>query len=346
MAAVPQLPNPTTPMALLPPDLAFQVTISSYILVGSCGVLVWDLLDNITSDFRLLTKYRIGPATVIYFISRLGSLAYVLGSTIFETAAITHNCFGFDKVVSGLYPVAIAPTALLFLFRVRAVFDRNNYVIGFFTFMWFAVLAGCIAVTQGVTGANIGPTKYCVNVGLKPYAGAGGIIPVVNDTLVFLAISWRLLMNARVELDLHKGVKTFVFGDYLPAFSKAIFQDGQAYYLTTVTTNLVAVIMFWITAVPPTYRSMFTIPNIALMNIMACRVFRKTKFGIFRETAISTSHIISTRVTQGISSNSIPLHLRSGPKITKEVITDRDFDTIDMARSTHSGGNSKKSDWV
>lgn len=33
-----QLPNPLTPMAFFPPDLAFQVTISSYIVVGACGV--------------------------------------------------------------------------------------------------------------------------------------------------------------------------------------------------------------------------------------------------------------------------------------------------------------------
>jgi len=28
-------------------------------------------------------------------------------------------------------------------------------------------------------------------------------------------------------------------------------------------------------------------PNIALMNIMACRVYRKTKFGIYREGSIT-----------------------------------------------------------
>ena len=32
------LPNPHTPMAFLPPELAYQVTISIYILVGSLGV--------------------------------------------------------------------------------------------------------------------------------------------------------------------------------------------------------------------------------------------------------------------------------------------------------------------
>ncbi|KAF9045141.1 hypothetical protein BJ165DRAFT_1528051 [Panaeolus papilionaceus] len=336
------LPNPLTPMALLPPDLAFQVTISTYILVGSCGVLVWDILDNLTGDFRLLTKYPIGLATVAYFVSRLGSLGYALTSTIYETAAITNDCNHFFHIVSAFYPLAIPMTALLFLFRVRAVFDRNNYIVAFFTFMWLAVLGGCIAVSQGVTGANIGPTKYCINAAFKPYIGAGGIIPVVNDTLVFLAISWRLLSNARVQMGLQTTMKAFVSGDYLPAFSKAIFQDGQVYYLTTVTSNLVVVIMFYIDAVPPVYRSMFTVPNVALMNIMACRVFRKTKFGVFRETTVSSSQW--TRSIQGRTPNGFPLPIRSGPHITTEVLTNHDFDTSDVTHSTDSPPKSKH--WV
>jgi len=38
--------------------------------------------------------------------------------------------------------------------------------------------------------------------------------------------------------------------------------------------------MLYLPSVPTTYRTMFTVPNIALTNIMACRVFRKTKLGM------------------------------------------------------------------
>jgi len=47
-ASVPQLPNPHTPMAFLPPELAYQVTIAMYILIGSLGVS-----DFSAHDFRL-----------------------------------------------------------------------------------------------------------------------------------------------------------------------------------------------------------------------------------------------------------------------------------------------------
>ncbi|KAJ3489007.1 hypothetical protein NLJ89_g11566 [Agrocybe chaxingu] len=225
-----QLPNPFTPMAFLPPDIAFQVTVASYILVGSLGVLIWDILNNLSSDYRLLTKYRIGLPTIAYFISRVGSLAYVLCSTIFETYP-ADNCALFEKILCGLYPVAIPATSLLFFFRVRAIFDRNKVVVAFFAFMWLAVLGGCITVTRGVTGINIGPTKYCLNFALEDYVAAAAIIPLVNDTLVFFAISVRLMTNTHVEYNLRNGIKTLVSGDYLPAFSKTLFQDGQIYYL-------------------------------------------------------------------------------------------------------------------
>ncbi|KAF8154858.1 hypothetical protein B0H34DRAFT_718261 [Crassisporium funariophilum] len=307
----PTLPNPLTPMAFLPPDIAFQVTIASYILVGSCGVLIWDILNNLSNDYRLLTKYKIGLPTTAYFLSRCGALGYVLCSTIFETAA-AGNCAVFEKILCGLYPVAIPATSLLFFFRIRAVFDRNYLVIGFFAFMWLSVLAGCITVTRGVTGVNIGPTKYCLNFALEDYVSAAAIIPLVNDTLVFLAISWRLMANSHVDYNVRAGVKTLMYGDYLPAFSKTLFQDGQAYYLSTVTLNLLTVIMLYISSVPITYRTMFTVPNITLMNIMACRVFRNTKFGVFRETMISSSKMMS-RDDRTTAPSVIPLSLRKGP---------------------------------
>jgi hypothetical protein len=324
-----QVINPNTPMAFLPPDLAFQVTIASYILVGSSGVMIWDILNNVSGDYKLLTKHRIGLPTIAYFISRFGALGYVLASTIFETAAITWNCARFEKILCTLYPIAIPATSLLFFFRVKAVFDRNQLVVAFFAFMWLATLAGCLTVTQGVTGINIGPTKYCLNFDLKDYVAAAAIIPLINDTLVFLAISWRLMTNTHVDYDIRSGVKTLMFGEYLPAFSKTLFQDGQAYYLTTVTTNLMTVIMLYVSSVPITYRTMFSVPNIALMNIMACRVFRNTKFGVFRETSISTSRM-GTAKDGDRSASVIPLSLRKTPHTMNRT-------EVDTIQFMHSG---------
>jgi len=97
--------------------------------------------------------------------------------------------------------------------------------------MWLAVLGTCITVTRGVTGINIGPTNYCLNFALKDFVSSAGIVPLINDTLIFFAISYKLMSNTHVNYDIKTGVKTFLYGEYLPAFSKSLFQDGQMYYL-------------------------------------------------------------------------------------------------------------------
>ena len=79
------------------------------------------------------------------------------------------------------------------------------------------------------------PEGCSANIGVKPLAAAATIIPLVNDTLVFLAITGRIYCNSYAGRTLQVGVRILLFGDYLPAFSKAILQDGQAYYLLVLS---------------------------------------------------------------------------------------------------------------
>ena len=141
------------------------------------------------------------------------------------------DCEKLEHVITALFPIAIPTSSLLFFFRVRAVFGGNNYVVGFFAILWLAVLGTCITVTRSLTGINIGTTKYCLHFILKNFVSSACIVPLVNDTLIFFAISYRLMRNTHVVYDIKTGFRTFLFGDYLPAFSRSLFQDGQMYYL-------------------------------------------------------------------------------------------------------------------
>uniref|UniRef100_A0A8H7XNM8 Uncharacterized protein n=1 Tax=Psilocybe cubensis TaxID=181762 RepID=A0A8H7XNM8_PSICU len=144
--------------------------------------------------------------------------------------------------------------------------------------------------TQSVTVVRIGSTGYCISEHVAGYVTSAAVAPLVNDTLVFLAISWRLMQNSVVGEKHRFRLRAMILGQRMPSLSHALLKDGQIYYLTTVTSNLLTVVLMALPSLPVTYRTMLAGPNIMLMNIMACRVFRKTKLGLFDNDAIPTFH--------------------------------------------------------
>jgi hypothetical protein len=126
--------------------------------------------------------------------------------------------------------VAIPATSLLFFFRIRAVFNNNIYIVAVFGLLWLATLAGSLTVPFAISGTHVGPTKHCINTGVKPFSSTGIIVSTVNDTLVLIFISWRLVQSSYQE-SFRGRAKTFFIGDGLPAFSRSLIQSGQEYYL-------------------------------------------------------------------------------------------------------------------
>ena len=147
-------------------------------------------------------------------------------------AAPISDCYHGEKALSVLFSVAVPSTTLLFLFRACAVFGMNPFAILFFGVLWLAVLGGCLTTIPGLTGVNIGPTSYCLIGGLQAYAVSGVITPLINGTIVFFAISWRLWHNTWARRTIKNGVRVMIFGDYLPTFSRSMLQDGQVYFLS------------------------------------------------------------------------------------------------------------------
>jgi hypothetical protein len=179
---------------------------------------------------------------------RICSLAFIASVAVFQSepkvsdtynqysdspsVAPVNKCSQLDKSVGILFFFAVTSTSLLFFFRTRAVFDRNPWIVAFFAILWLAVVGACLTVIIGVNGVNIGSTRYCIEGSVKPFVTTAAIIPLINDTFVFLAITWRLADNSYARPTLKDGLRVLIFGDYLPKFSKAMLQDGQAYYLS------------------------------------------------------------------------------------------------------------------
>ncbi len=101
--------------------------------------------------------------------------------------------------------------------------------------MWLAAVGSSatpiIAAFTVAPYSNIGPTKYCIGTIIPKYVGASAIVPLVNDTLLFLALAWRLQQSDYVENEEERNFKTVVTGKHLTRLSRAIFRNGQTYFL-------------------------------------------------------------------------------------------------------------------
>jgi hypothetical protein len=141
------------------------------------------------------------------------------------------QCYTAFLVFNSFYPVTFASTALLFFFRVRAVCGATWRINGVFGFLWVGILASSMTIPFGGKAARIGPTGGCIVTRLAPYVTSSGIICAIYDSAVFLTISCRLISNNSDAQSRLSQLKAIVSNPRLPAFSKALFNDGQKYYL-------------------------------------------------------------------------------------------------------------------
>ncbi|KAF5344034.1 hypothetical protein D9757_010062 [Collybiopsis confluens] len=296
--------SPVIPFQLLPPSIAFQLQIKTYIFAGASGVFVWDVLTNIVSDWHLFLLAKNKYSLAAYAMSRIGALGYVIGRTAYMTYPMG-NCRLADILVDCCFPIGMAGSSLLFFLRARAVYMGHKYITALFAFLWLSTLAACLTIPFATypDTTNIENTAYCVTVATKDFAVAAVVVPTVTDIIVFLAISYRLMSHGFTE---SRGIGNRILGRNLPAFSRALLRDGQKYFLVTVVSNL-ATIALGCAQISPIYQWMFTGPNLMMTNIMACYVFRHTILSQRGPHAITDVHVIPTTIERNQDSN-IPGH--------------------------------------
>ncbi|KAF7362486.1 hypothetical protein MVEN_00596300 [Mycena venus] len=263
----------SNPALLLPPDLAKQLQVATLVFSGTTAVLVWDILHHLGGDYCLVFKYKFRLGTAAYFVARVASMIYVLGFTLFASMHIQYaNAKSAVTVFSCGLLLSSSATSLLFFLRVRAVYGGKRLVTWIFGFLWVCVVAAAITVPIGTEATRIG--TLCLVTKVHSYAGAASTVLMVHDTTVFIAISYRLLANAHHEHTLGQRIRTFFSGAQLHTFSKAVFRDGQKYYMITILSNLITISLVYAQGLSPIYHGMMSIPNVALTSIMACRVYR------------------------------------------------------------------------
>ncbi|KAJ6465750.1 hypothetical protein C8R45DRAFT_1173373 [Mycena sanguinolenta] len=307
MANATELLNPSTPFAFLPPALADELEQSRYLFAATLGAYVRDIGLNLGNDYTLLFKHRVRFPTIVYFLSRLFTLAYILASFVYAVTPVK-NCNALALGYSICLILTQTATATLFFLRVTAVWHPSKIAFVLFSILWIAVLGAGITVPLGIRGAHIGPTMQCIVTALPSDIEVAVIMPLINDTVIFLSISYRILAHTIVADSLLARLRVFFGGTGLSTLSQALLRSGQHFYLIVVATHVAFLVL---PQSNPVYRSMLAVPALALINAMACIVFRRIKLGLLSSDGISNVAITGLSQEFHATPNPRSLSLRS-----------------------------------
>ncbi|KAF8171226.1 hypothetical protein K438DRAFT_1982216 [Mycena galopus ATCC 62051] len=231
----------------IPASLQRPLEIVAYVFAGSTAVLVWDILNNLRNDYSLLFKHKMSLPTAAYVVSRIASLVFTLGYTLFTTYPLS-ACNTAFIAFNSFYSIAVSSSAFLFFWRVRAIYGASRVVTLLFGVLWLAVLATSIPVLVSGRATSVGDPPQCLM--LAPhgaYDGSSGITITIHDTIIFFAISYRLVANfGHAQQTRGDQIRELFTGASLPAFSKSLFTDGQMYYMVTVVSNIVTTVLVYV----------------------------------------------------------------------------------------------------
>ncbi|KAJ6448196.1 hypothetical protein C8R45DRAFT_1134398 [Mycena sanguinolenta] len=277
-----ELLNPTTPLAFLPPALADQFEQMRYLNAAILGAYVWDIGVNLGNDYALLFKHRVRPPTIVYFLSRVFTLASILAGFVYAIAPV-ENCTAFALGYSICSVLSQTSTAMLFFLRVTAIWQPSKLAFAVFFILWIAVLGAGTSVPLGIREAHIGPTAQCINTVVPAYTEVAMIMPLINDTAIFLAITCRILVQAMVADSIVARLRALTVPDY-PYYRRRYFRADST---STFATHITLLVLLKLPQLTPMDHTIFAIPALALINAMACIVFRRIKFGLISSDGIS-----------------------------------------------------------
>lgn len=127
--------------------------------------------------------------------------------------------------------LAMTCASFLFLRRLHAVYANSRLIRWTFTFLWVGVSTCGISTFFGTHVKHISGTDYCTIYGIDSYVSIVEYFPAAFDTVVFFAISYRLVTTHSL-IDEEVSWRSVVTGKALPRLSRALLYSGQQYYLS------------------------------------------------------------------------------------------------------------------
>ncbi|ESK89249.1 hypothetical protein Moror_5134 [Moniliophthora roreri MCA 2997] len=262
--------------------VAIPHLVGSCISFGTMGMFVWDILINLSSEYHLLLRRKIGLLTLIYYWARIITLVLLIMTAVFFIAPLGRHCSTISTVILSLLPTFITAECILLFWRLRAIYlDQGRVVIVFLTCSFLVVSFSVLTPFAG-RGFPASPTNsYCTASLNVPLAQALVIVPLVYTIFVFIAISYKLMPPKFDEQDPNQHTSRNFWAFWrtkdLPLLSKTLLQDGQMYILIFIITTLMSVMPMTVKSVPVIYKFIFVVPHIAIENAMNSYLFRSVR---------------------------------------------------------------------
>lgn len=133
------------------------------------------------------------------------------------------------KAIGWTASFSVAFNNILFFIRVRGVYYRERRVCMGFLVLWFITLSTFTAPFS-FTAANIATTSYCVVAEVDTFVASGVVGTALYDTVVFLAISYRLV-SISIGRSWTDKLRNFVQSKDLAAVSYILWSTGLFYYM-------------------------------------------------------------------------------------------------------------------
>ncbi|KAL4081287.1 hypothetical protein V8B97DRAFT_2027368, partial [Scleroderma yunnanense] len=277
------IPNPTVYLNYLAPSIANDYEITRDVGLVTLGALIWDILSSIPEDYKLIQTGKVSPVLFAYFLARPFSLIMVVLSVLLKTGPVS-NCTLIAMLLVGCQVISSAAASYLFLKRVHAVYHKSKIARHIFSFLWFVGVGTSCAVFHGALHdySEIANTKHCVRHSTWSALSIAFLDPVLFDTLVYFAITYKILTTHWTRKE--EGWRYYCLGKALPYLSRAVLQGGQQYYLITTGINVSRFAFSLSPAISPTLQVILSNPAVSLTSIMACRVCRNLTIGSLRDS--------------------------------------------------------------
>lgn len=143
------------------------------------------------------------------------------------------------EIASGCFlSISAVSSSYLFLRRAQAIYAEQKWPRIIFFISWLLVLGtGCL-IPPGLHPSYFPGTYYYKDSGLTAYVAAAPWVFLAFDTMIFVAISYKIAKEHTYTPDHAAEPRTgwirFLSGRKLPQLSNAVLRGGQQYYLYVI----------------------------------------------------------------------------------------------------------------